>query len=166
MKILETERLILRELTADDAAFLLEVMNEPAFIRNVADRGIRTVADAKAYILEKLAPSYAQFGFGFYLVELKDGGTGVGICGLVKRETMEDVDIGYSTLERFCGRGYAYEAASALMQHGRSVLGLPRIVGVTAPENLISIKLLEKLGLRYERMVDLPGYEGQSKLFG
>lgn len=166
MKILETERLILRELTTDDASFMLELLNEPAFIRNVADRGIHTIAEARAYILEKLAPSYATFGFGFYVVELKAGATAVGICGLVKRETMDDVDIGYSTLERFCGRGYAYEAASALMHYGKSVLGIPRIVGVTAPENLVSIKLLEKLGLRFERMVDLPGYEGQSKLFG
>lgn len=166
MKILETERLLLRELTADDAAFILEMLNEPAFIRNVADRGVRTVAEAQAYIVEKLAPGYAERGLGFYLVELKKSGTAVGICGLVKREAMDDVDIGYSTLERFWGRGYAFEAAAALMRHGNDVLGIPRIVGVTAPGNLISIKLLEKLGLRFERMVDLPGFEGPSALYG
>ena len=165
MTILETERLTLRKLTTEDAAFVLEMLNDPAFIRNVADRGVRTIADATAYIEQKHLPQYAQFGFGFYLMELKGGFLPIGMCGLMKRETRDDVDIGYSVLERFAGRGYAFEAASAVLHYGREVLRIPRIVGLTAPDNAVSIRLLEKLGLRYAGMVDLPGYDGPSKLF-
>ncbi len=166
VKILETERLLLREIDPQaDAEFMLELMNEPAFIANVADRGLRTIGDATDFINKKILPSYAGHGFGFYVVELKETGVPVGISGLVKRETMEDVDIGFSTLERYWGRGYAFEAASALMEHGRKVHGLPRIVGATALHNDASAKLLEKLGLRYERMVRLPGYDDDSRLF-
>ena len=152
-------------MTLGDAPFMLETLNEPSFIRNVADRGVRTLDDAADYIRTKIMPSYEQFGFGFYIVELKESGTPIGVCGIVKRETMEDVDIGYSLLDRFAGNGYAFEAAAAVMEHGRSVHGLTRIVGMTAPENHRSIKLLEKLGLRYEKMVQLPTFEVPSKLF-
>ena len=164
--VVETERLVLRRMTLADAPFMLETLNEPSFIRNVADRGVRTLDDAAEYIGSKIMPSYEKFGFGFYIVALKESGTPIGICGLVKRETMEDVDIGYSLLDRFAGNGYAYEAAAAVMEHGRTAFGLERIVGVTAPDNHRSIKLLEKLGLRYERMVQLPTFEGEGKLFG
>lgn len=163
--VLETARLVLRRMTLDDGPFMLETLNEPSFIRNVADRGVRTVDDAADYIRTKIMPSYEQFGFGFYIVELKESGTPIGVCGIVKRETLPDVDIGYSLLDRFSGNGYAYEAAAALMEHGRTVHGLKRIVGMTAPDNVRSIKLLEKLGLRFERMVQLPTFEGESKLF-
>lgn len=165
-KILETERLVLREVDpTTDAAFILELLNEPAFIRYVADRGVRTAADASAYITDKMLPSYARCGFGFYVMELKKSRVPVGICGLVKRDTLDDVDIGFSTASRYWGRGYGYEAASALMAHGRAVHGLTRIVGITAPENHASINLLKKLGLRFERMIELPGVEGGTKLF-
>ena len=164
--VLETGRLILRRMTPADAPFMLETLNEPSFIRNVADRGVRTLEAAVDYIRTKIMPSYQQFGFGFYIVELKECGTPIGVCGLVKRETMDHVDIGYALLDRFSGNGYAYEAAAALMEHGRTVHGLNRIVGVTAPDNQRSIKLLERLGLRFERMVQLPGFEGEGKLFG
>ena len=165
-KILETERLVLREIDATaDAAFVLELLNEPAFIRYVADRGVRTLSDASKYITEKILPSYAQNAFGFYIVELRETAVPVGICGLVKRETLEDVDIGYSTAAEHWGKGYAYEAASALMAYGKNVLGLPRIVGITAPDNQPSINLLEKLGLRFDRMIQVPGFASGSKLF-
>ena len=164
--VTETERLILRRMTSDDAAFMLETLNEPSFIRNVADRGVRTLEAAADYIATKITPSYEQFGFGFYVVELKEDGTPIGICGLVKREGLDDIDIGYSLLDRFSGHGYAFEAAVAVMEHGRTVHGLKRIVAFTAPDNHRSIKLLEKLGLRFEKMVQLPGYEGESKRFG
>ena len=165
MKVLETERLTLRRMTTDDAPFILELLNEPGFIRFVADRGLRTNADAVTYITDKVLPSYAQFGFGYYIVELKESGVPIGSCGLQKRETLEDVDIGYSLLEKYCKQGFAYEAAAALYQYGRDVLQLPRIVAMTATDNHSSIKLLEKLGLRFEKMIDLPGYAGESKLF-
>ncbi len=166
MKTIDTERLVLRHLTIEDDAFMLELMNEPDFIRFVADRGLRTKADAAAYLSEKILPSYARYGFGFYRVDLKDSGTAIGICGLVKRETLDWVDIGFSLLERFRGHGYALEAATAVMNYGRNVLKLRRVVGVTAPDNRNSIRLLEKLGLRFQEKIHLPGYGLESLLFG
>lgn len=166
MKILETKRLILRQLTTDDADFMLKLMNEPTFIRNVADRGIRNRADAAAYIAEKILPSYASFGFGFYRVDLKETSSPIGTCGLAKRDTLEVVDVGFSILERYWGKGYAFEAASAIMEYGRTTLGIDRIVGVTAPGNLASIRLLEKLGLKLQRKIELPGFGPESLLFG
>ncbi|MBA2623288.1 MAG: GNAT family N-acetyltransferase [Chthoniobacterales bacterium] len=163
--ILETERLRLRLVKEGDADFFLEILNEPAFIRFVADRGVRTRAEALDYIANKIWPSYTEFGFGFYITELKTGGEPVGMCGLVKRETLPDVDIGYSTLRKFWGRGYAFEAAAALMKHGREQLGIPRINGFTASDNVSSIKLLEKLGLRYEKTIQLPGYLSETMMF-
>ncbi len=166
MTVLETERLLLRRVEEErDAEFLLELLNEPPFIRFVADRGLRSVADARAYIAAKIAPSYAEFGFGFCVVELRASGERVGMCGLIKRETLEDVDIGYSFLERFWGRGYAYEAAAAVLKYGREVLGLPRVVALTATDNASSIRLIEKLGLRYTNSVQIPGYSTESRLY-
>ncbi len=165
MKVLETERLSLRWLTPDDAPFFLELMNDPAFIRNVADRGLRTVEDATRYMGEKVFPSYEKFGFGMNVAELKTEGRLIGSCGLLKRETMEHVDIGYAFLPAYCGQGFAYEAAAAVMRYGREVLKIPKIVGMTSPSNESSMRLLEKLGLRFERMIQMEGYEGESKLF-
>lgn len=164
-KILETERLILRKLTLDDAAFFLELMNEPDFIKNVADRGLRTEEDAARYLSEKVLPTYERFGFGSYHVELKESKTAIGICGLLKRDTLDDADIGFSILQRFGGNGYAYEAAVAVLNYGRAVLGLGHICGVTAPGNRTSIHLLEKLGLKFQRKIHLPGYGAESLLF-
>jgi RimJ/RimL family protein N-acetyltransferase len=166
MKILETKRLILRRLTRKDAEFVLELMNEPGFIKYVADRGLRTTADAAEYISQKIIPSYARFGFGSYRVDLKESETAIGICGLVKREALDEVDIGFAILQRFCRQGFAYEAAAAVMHYGRSVLELPRIVGVVAPGNRASIHLLEKLGLSLQQQIHLPGYGSASLLFG
>jgi len=164
--LLQTVRLRLRQFTAADAGFLLELMNEPEFIANVADRGLRTTADAERWIEQKILPSHHRHGFGFYVVELIENGLPIGICGLIKRDTLEDVDIGYSILNRHSGRGYAYEAASALLAHGHQVFGVRRIIGLTSPGNAVSIHLLEKLGLRFERMVQLPEFNRPSMLFG
>jgi len=166
MKILETERLTLNQMTGDDAPFLLELMNESEFVHFVADRGLRTVEDAAGYLAERILPSYEQFGFGFYRVDLKESAIPIGICGLVRRETLEWVDIGFALLRRFCGHGYAWEAATAVMEHGRTVLKLSRIVAVTMPGNCNSIRLLEKLGLQFEAKIVLPGYGPESLLFG
>lgn len=162
---LETERLRLRHLTLDDAAFILELLNEPAFIRYVADRNIRTVEDAAAYIREKIISSYQLHGFGFYLVATKADGDSLGICGFIKRETLDDVDIGFAFLERAWGRGYAFEAATAVMTYGTNELGLSRVVAVTSPQNHASIALLQKLGLRFTKMIQLPGYRAETKFF-
>ncbi|MEO8439449.1 MAG: GNAT family N-acetyltransferase [Spartobacteria bacterium] len=165
MKILETERLLLQKLTPDDADFMFALMNEPAFIRNVADRGIRQCSDAAAYISEKILPSYANYGFGFYRVDLKESALPIGICGLAKRETLDDVDVGFSILERYWRKGYAFEAALAMMEYGRNTLGLKRITGLTSSQNEASIRLLEKLGLRFDRRVSVPGFGTESLLF-
>ncbi len=155
LKVLETTRLILRRLSTEDADFILELVNEPSWLRFIGDKGVRSIADARDYILKGPVKSYERFGFGLYLVELKENGTPIGICGLIKRESLKDVDLGFAFLPKFWGNGYAYESASAVMAYGKSALGLNRIVAVTTPENHSSIKVLEKLGFRFEQMVRL-----------
>lgn len=164
MQILDTERLSLRQLCADDADFILELLNEPAFLRHVGDRNLRTRADARDYILKGPVASYARHGFGLWLVELKESGLPAGVCGLIRRDSLEDVDLGYSFLERHWLQGYAYESAAAVLRYGCHVLGLVRIVAVTSPHNAGSIRLLEKLGLHFERAISLPGC-AESELF-
>jgi RimJ/RimL family protein N-acetyltransferase len=152
-------------LDAADAEFMLELLNEEAFLLNIGDRGVRTVADAAAYILNGPVASYEKFGFGLYAVELKESGAPIGICGLLKRDSLDDVDIGFAFLKKFWGRGYAYESAAAVMDYGWTKVGLNRIVAITAPENHASIELLEKIGLRFEKMIQMPEHDGESKLF-
>lgn len=161
--MMETARLRLRRVTTDDAAFVLELLNEPAYIRNIGDRGLRTVDDARRYITERFAASYEQHGFGLYAVEPKEGGGPLGISGLVRRESLPDVDIGYAFLKRHWGRGYALEAAQAVLQHAQRDVGLKRLVAITAPDNQPSMALLRKLGLRFEKILQLP--EGESAFF-
>ena len=157
MKILETDRLILRHQTVEDAAFLLELWNDPSWIRNIGDRGVRTIEDARASIASGAVEMYAKWGYGFYLIELKDGGIPLGICGFAKRDFLEDPDIGYALLPRYWGKGYAYEAAAAVMEYGRSVLGFTRIAAFTSEDNESSGKLLEKLGLQFKKLIAYPG---------
>jgi len=166
LKILETERLILRQLTTDDAEFILGLLNEPSFIRNIGDRNVRTIDDACAYILNGPVTSYAKNGFGLYLVQLKETGESIGMCGLIKRDTLDDVDIGYALLPRYWSKGYAVEAARATMAYGKDVIGLKRLVGIVDPTNEGSIRVLEKIGLRYEKMVRLSEDDIDLKLFG
>ena len=165
MKILETERLLLRHLSRDDAAFMLELMNEPAYIRFIGDRKIRTLEGARVSITNGPIASYARNGFGLYLVELKETEEPVGICGLIKRDTLENVDIGYAFLPRFWLKGYAIESAMAVKEYARDVLGLKRIVGITDPENIGSIRVLEKIGMKFEKMVKLSEDDIDLKLF-
>lgn len=155
MTILETERLTLREITTDDAEFLLRLLNEPSFITNIGDRNVRTIADAERYALNGPIASYKQHGFGLYLVVLKQTSEAIGICGLVKREALADADIGYAFLPQFWGKGYAIEATSAVKQYSFNQLGQQRILAIVNPENASSIKVLDKLGLRFARMVRL-----------
>ena len=165
VKILETERLILRKMTVEDAEFIFELVNEPAFIRNIGDKGVRTLDDAREYILSGPVASYTKFGFGLYAVELKETGAAIGICGLLKRDSLEDVDIGFALLEKFRRKGFGYESAAAVMDYGRSALGLKRIVAITSPDNEESIRVLEKIGLRFEKMIRIPGPSEDTRLF-
>jgi len=165
--ILETERLSLRELaTETDAAFILELLNEPGFIRNIADRGVRTLEDARGYILNGPAASYERFGFGLWLVALKATDEPIGICGLIKREVLPAVDLGYAFLERYWGQGYASEATLAVTGYARGVVGLKRLVAVVNPDNGKSIRVLEKLGMRFVSMVRLADSEPEIKMYG
>lgn len=163
--LLDTERLTLRELTEDDADFIVELMNEPSYLRFIGDRGVRTAADARAYLLKGPMASYKRFGFGMYLVELKNEKTRIGICGLIKRDMLEDVDIGFAFLPEFRTQGYALESAAAVMRYGRDTVGLTRVVAIVTPDNDRSIGLLSKLGLRFERMITWPEDGAELKLY-
>ena len=165
MNILETGRLALRQLTVDDAAFVLELLNEPSFLQFIGDKGVRNLDDARNYILTGPMASYERFGFGLWLVVLKADAAPIGICGLLKRDTLPDVDIGFAFRPAFWSKGYAFEAASAVLTHGREAFGLRRIVAITSPDNASSAALLEKLGLRFERTLTLSGDSADIRLF-
>jgi ribosomal-protein-alanine N-acetyltransferase len=153
--VIETPRLRLRLLLPSDCAFIIELLNEPAFLQNIGDRNVRTPADAEAYIA----------GSPLYLVERKDPVTSLGICGLLQREYLDDPDIGFAFLERYWGYGYAYEAAKAVLDHGQKTLKLPRVLAITAPYNQASINVLTKLGLIFQKNIQVPGRTEDSKLF-
>ncbi|MDK2125584.1 GNAT family N-acetyltransferase [Parachitinimonas caeni] len=151
----QTERLTLRHVVAADAAFICELMNEPDYLRNIGDRGVRTPDDARRYIADKFTASYHNNGFGLYCIERQADGVPVGICGLVKRPSLADIDLGYALLQRHWGQGYAREAAHATLHYARQQLGLQRLVAITDPANQPSIRLLEALGMRFiEQIVD------------
>ncbi|HET9589470.1 MAG TPA: GNAT family N-acetyltransferase [Anaerolineales bacterium] len=165
MIILETERLLLRKISTDDAEFMLQLLNEPSFIQNIGDRGVRTLEDANAYILNGPAASYSRNGFGLYLVLLKETNEPIGICGLVKRVGLDDVDIGYAFLPKFWSKGFAFESARAVKDYAKNVVGLRRIVAITDPANAGSIRVVEKLGLRFERMIRLSEDDIELRLY-
>jgi RimJ/RimL family protein N-acetyltransferase len=129
------------------------LLNEPSWLRCIGDRGVKSVADARNYILNGPIASYEKHGFGFYIVELKQTGIQLGICGLAKRDFLDDVDIGYAFLPQFWGQGYAFEAARAVLLYAQNELGLKRIVATTRTENTSSARLLGKLGLHLQQMI-------------
>ena len=163
--VLETPRLSLRHLAPEDSAFMVELMNEPPYLENIGDRGVRTAADATRYIGEKYTASYERHGFGLYLVELTAGAVPMGICGLVKRESLDHPDLGFAFLRRFWSMGYATEAAAATLGHARDSLMLPFLYGLVSPKNSRSIRLLEHLGFRHVRSLELPGQAMESHLY-
>jgi GNAT superfamily N-acetyltransferase len=164
--LIETERLQIRRLGPGDEPFILELLNEPAFLQNIGDRGVRDLAGASAYIRNGPVASYERHGFGLYWAGLREGDIPAGICGLLKRDYLDDVDIGFAFLERYRGKGYGFEAASAVLEYGWRTLGLNRIVAITAPHNEASMGLLRKLGMRAEGTIQGPGADGESRLFG
>ncbi len=163
--VLRTSRLDLRELDFNDAEFILRLLNEEGFIRFIGDKGVRTLADARDYILQGPMDSYARNGFGLYAACLRDA-TPIGICGLVKREGLNDPDVGFAFLSRYWSLGYAVESAAAVLAHAQDVLGLKRVVAITSPDNWSSIGVLEKIGLKFERMIRLVDHSPELKLFG
>lgn len=166
--IVETERLQLHELSdqsQEDIVFLRRLLNEPSFIENIGDRGVRDLEDARAYIVKGPMASYRANGFGLYRVQTRQGGQTVGMCGLVSRPGLDDVDLGYALLPEFCGHGYAVEAGAAVLADARQRLGLGRIVAIVDPRNAGSIRVLEKLDFRFEKMVRLTPDADTLKLF-
>ena len=162
---METDRLRLRRLSPGDAEFVLRLLNEPSFIQNIGDRGVRNADDARAYILNGPVASYEKHGFGLWLVEEKESGEPVGICGLLKRDALEDVDLGYALVPEHWSKGYASESASAVMAYARAKLGLGRILAIVDAGNQGSIRLLEKIGFECEGMIRLSGDSPEVKLF-
>jgi len=165
MKVLETDRLVLRCLTVEDAPFILELLNDAAFIRYIGDKGVRTLDDARNYIENGPMASYEQFGFGLYATELKEPRVPIGICGILKRETLPDPDIGFAFLSAYRNHGYAFEAAAATMKYARETLGLEQVLAITSPDNVASERLLDKIGFRFERMIRLANDAPEIKLF-
>lgn len=144
--MIETGRLVLRRLAAEDAPFVLGLLNEPSFIRNIGDRGVRTLGQARAYLADGPLASYARHGFGLYLVELKEPRTPIGICGILKRDTLPEPDIGFAFLPAYWSQGYGLESATAVKDYARETIRLPRLLAIVNPANQGSIRLLEKLG--------------------
>jgi len=165
-KILETDRLRLRLLDEGDAQFYLRLVNQPSWLRYIGNRGVHTAEHARLAIAQGPLAMHARHGFCLYLVEHRDTRERLGICGLIQRDTLPDVDIGFAFLEEHCGKGYAWESAAAVLQYGRGTLGLPRVVAIVSPQNDISINLIKKLGLRFEKQVKLTPDAAPVDLYG
>ncbi len=163
--IVETERLVIRQYTIGDTDFIINLLNQPSFIENIGDRGIRTKQDAESYLQKNILDSYQKHGFGLSMVELKDSQIPIGMCGILKRDTLEHPDLGYAFLPKYCGKGYAREAALKLMQSVKELYGLEKVLAITKSDNKNSIKLLEKVGFRFEGMVDAVEGQPESMLF-
>jgi [ribosomal protein S5]-alanine N-acetyltransferase len=164
VNVLTTKRLALRRLSPADAEFIVELLNDAAFLRFIGDKAVRDVDDARRYILDGPVASYERNGFGLWLVALKETGVSIGICGLLKRESLPDVDIGFAFLPAYRSQGYAFESASAVLDYGRTELGLKRIVAITSSDNAGSIRVLEKMGMRFERMITISEGEPEIRL--
>ncbi len=179
--ILETERIILRELTEDDAEFMLDLLNQPSFIKYIGDRFVRNLSQSREFIENRYRVSYAEHGFGLYAVELKAENSNlepeilnlkseirnqtVGICGFVKRDYLPDADLGFAFLPQFEKKGLAFESADAVMKYGREKLDLKKILAITTQDNESSGRLLERLGFAFEGLVKLPHDPQMLKLF-
>jgi len=159
---LESPRLTLRRFTLDDAPFVLRLVNEPSFIANIGDKKVRSLEDARRYLTEGPLAMYDQYGFGLWHASLRQGGAAVGMCGLLRRDILPDVDVGYAYLPEFWGQGLAYEAAEAVLRHAGRKFALRRVIGVVSEHNQASIRVLEKLGLRFER--HYPMYPGEPEV--
>jgi RimJ/RimL family protein N-acetyltransferase len=165
MTVLDTERLILRRITQDDAEFYLALLNEPSWLRFIGNKGVRTLEQARNSIVNGPLAMYQRHGFGLYVTALKSDGTPIGMCGLIKRDGLDDVDIGYAFFPRYWGKGYALEAAVAVQALGKSAFDLKRLVAITNPDNHSSIKLLENMGMKFEKMISLDGDKSETRLY-
>jgi len=164
--VLHTARLVLRELNLDDAEFIVELVNDPDWLRFIGDKNVHDVEGARRYLREGPLASYSRNGFGLWCVELEVERAPIGMCGLIRRDTLPDVDVGFAFLARFRGAGYAREAAEATLAHGFGKLGLQRIVAITALDNVRSQRLLERIGMRFESRGRLAGDSDELAFYG
>jgi RimJ/RimL family protein N-acetyltransferase len=166
MSVLRTARLSLREFTLEDAGFILHLLNEPGFLRYIGDKGVRTLMDARSYLQVGPLDSYRRHGFGLYACCLSAGTDALlGMCGLVKRDGLPDPDLGFAFLQRYWGFGYAVEAAAAVLDYGRRTLNLPRILAIVSPQNRASMRVLEKVGLKFDSTIRLTDDSPEVNLF-
>ena len=165
MTVLETERLCLRQMNLDDAQFVLTLLNEPSFLRYIGDKQVRDLEGARNYLRTGPIASYERNGFGLNAVELKESHTPIGICGFLKRDELPDPDIGFALLPDFWGKGFAFEAAAALMKDERERLNIQRVLAITSLDNDASISLLERLGFKFEKITKLASDRESLRLF-
>lgn len=163
--VAQTDRLQLCQFTVEDAPFILQLVNDPSWLQFIGDRGIHTLAQAGSYLQDGPLASYVQHGYGLYRVQRKVDGLSLGMCGLVKRPSLPQPDIGFAFLPKFTGHGYAFEAATAVLHHAKTDLNLPTVLAITMPENHRSIKLLQKLGLHFQKMVSVEKDKPEVMLF-
>ncbi len=159
MIVLATGRLELLQFTERDAEFICRLVNEPSFLQYIGDRGVRSIEDARKYILNGPVAGYEHHGYGLLRVIRKADGATIGMCGVLKRDTLPDPDLGFSFLPEYWSQGYALESASAVMKHARDALRLGRILAITTTDNESSIRLLGKLGFRFDRMIRMSDEE-------
>lgn len=164
MQVLETERLALRPLTLDDAEFILKLVNEPSWLRFIGDKGVRNLEDARNYLRNGPLDMYSRLGYGLLCVELKESGEAVGMCGLLKRDTLPEPDIGYALFPQHWGKGYASEAVDAALSHGHQQLAMNRVLAIVSVDNESSIRVLEKAGMKFQQLLKL-GDKDEVKLF-
>ena len=162
---LKSERLILSEFTKNDASFFYELANDPDFIKYIGDRNVNTILDAEKYIADNIIPSYTLHGFGFYIVRLKENGTSIGMCGLIKRDWMDYIEVGYAFLTKSRGKGYAIESCIAIKKYAKDHLKIAKLAAITDIHNDRSGNLLEKLGFEYNRLITYPGEDFKCKLY-
>lgn len=165
MLILRTPRLRLRWFEEADAGFLRDLVNDPGWLANIGDRGIRTRRQAARWIRDRLVEAYGRFGFGFWAVERIEDDALIGLCGMFKRDTLAQADIGYALMPAWRGQGYAREAAAACLKYGHEVLGLPEIWAITDPDNAASAAVLGAIGLRDDGVHRLAGQDEPTRLF-
>jgi RimJ/RimL family protein N-acetyltransferase len=163
--VISTQRLFVRPITVDDAPFILTLLNEPSFLRYIGDKQVRNLEDARQYILNGPVASYERHGFGLCLMELRESHAPIGMCGILKREELPDPDIGFALLPDFCQQGLAFEAAMAVLNDASERLKLERILAITSLDNEASINLLERLGFRFERVIELAAGREPVRLF-
>ena len=165
MSFLQTNRLLLEEITFEDAPFVIELLNNPTWLQYIGDRNVHTIPEAHSYIQRSYIHAYKKYGFGMYKMVLKDTQLPIGMCGLVKRNYLKHHDIGFALLPTYQRKGYTYEAASAVMNYANQTLQIHSIYAFTSRDNIASQNLLKKLGLQFEKYIKIPNDEEILMLF-